>query len=87
MGNSNQSTTWKAIFSSVPIEELVAKNQQENNIELLPIGLAHISQLEKLPPHHKDPFDRIIIAQAIVEDLVIVSIDGAFADYAVPVIW
>jgi PIN domain nuclease of toxin-antitoxin system len=72
---------------AVPIEELVTKNQQENNIELLPIGLAHVSQLEKLPPYHKDPFDRIIIAQAIIEDLVIVSIDGAFADYAVPVIW
>ena len=49
---------------AVPIEELVRKNQRENNIELLPITLKHISQLEKLPSHHKDPFDRIIIAQA-----------------------
>lgn len=48
----------------MPIEELVRKNQRENNIELLPITLKHISQLEKLPSHHKDPFDRIIIAQA-----------------------
>ena len=72
---------------AMPIEALVSKNIQENDIYLLPIDLSHITQLEKLPPHHKDPFDRMIIAQAMVEDFTIVSIDGAFSDYAVPVIW
>ena len=41
-------------FLYTHFEELVTKNQQENNIELLPIGLAHISQLEKLPSHHEE---------------------------------
>lgn len=68
---------------AMPIDELVSKNIQENDIYLLPIDLSHIAQLEKLPQHHKDPFDRMIIAQAMVEDF----IDGVFADYAVPVIW
>ena len=54
---------------------------------ILPIDLSHIAQLEKLPPHHKDPFDRMIIAQAMVEEFTIISIDGVFTDYAVPVIW
>lgn len=72
---------------AMPIEALVSKNIQENDIYLLPIDLSHIAQLEKLPPHHKDPFDRMIIAQAMVEDFTIVSLDGSFADYAVPVIW
>ncbi|MBE0472521.1 MAG: type II toxin-antitoxin system VapC family toxin [Methyloprofundus sp.] len=71
----------------MPIEELVNKNRQENNIQLVAIDLAHISYLEQLPTHHKDPFDRIIIAQAIIEGFTIVSVDHAFADYSVPVIW
>ena len=71
----------------MPIEELVNKNRQQNNIQLLPIDLAHISNLEQLPAHHKDPFDRIIIAQAIIEGLTIVTVDHVFSDYSVPVIW
>ncbi len=72
---------------AMPIEELVNKNQLENNIQLLPIELSHISYLEKLHQHHKDPFDRIIIAQAIIEGMTIVTIDHAFADYSVQVVW
>ena len=72
---------------AMPIAALVSKNIQENDIYLLPIDLSHIAQLEKLPPHHKDPFDRMIIAQAMIEEFTIVSIDSAFANYAVPIIW
>ena len=72
---------------AMPIAELVNKNVQDNNIKLLPINLFHISHLEQLPPHHKDPFDRIIIAQAIIEGITIVSVDHAFSDYAVQVVW
>ena len=39
------------------IGELINKNQSESDLQLLPIALPHISYLEKLPPHHKDPFD------------------------------
>lgn len=72
---------------AMPIEELVSKNRLENNINLLPIDLSHISYLEQLPQHHKDPFDRIIIAQAIVEGMTIVTVDHAFADYSVQIVW
>ncbi|MFZ2170103.1 MAG: type II toxin-antitoxin system VapC family toxin [Methylococcaceae bacterium] len=72
---------------AMPVEELVNINTQENNIKLLPIGLSHISYLEQLPTHHKDPFDRIIIAQAIIEGMTIVTIDHAFVDYAVQIAW
>ena len=72
---------------AMPIDELINKNRQENNIQLLPIDLAHISYLEQLPAHHKDPFDRIIIAQAIIEELTVITVDHAFSDYSVPVIW
>ena len=72
---------------AMPIAELINKNTQENNINLLPINLSHISYLEQLPAHHKDPFDRIIIAQAIIEDMTIVTIDHAFVDYPVQIAW
>jgi PIN domain nuclease of toxin-antitoxin system len=71
----------------MPIRELIHKNIEENQIYLLSINLSHIDYLERLPSYHKDPFDRIIIAQALVKNLTIVSIDSAFNDYAVPVIW
>lgn len=72
---------------AMPVEELVDKNRQENNIQILPIDLPHIAYLRQLPAHHKDPFDRIIIAQALIEGLTVVTVDHAFADYSVPVIW
>ncbi len=72
---------------AVPIEEMINKNKQENNIKLLPIDLSHISYLEQLPAHHKDPFDRIIIAQAIMENMSIISVDHAFTDYPVQIVW
>jgi PIN domain nuclease of toxin-antitoxin system len=56
-------------------------------MKLLPINLSHISYLEQLPAHHKDPFDRIIIAQAIIEDMTIVTIDHVFVDYPVQIAW
>jgi PIN domain nuclease of toxin-antitoxin system len=72
---------------TISIEELVNKNRLENNIQILPIELSHISYLEKLPKHHKDPFDRIMIAQAIIEGMMIVTVDHVFSDYAVQVVW
>jgi len=72
---------------AMPIAEPVIKNTQENNIQLLPIDLSHINYLEQLPSHHKDPFDRIIIAQAIIEGMSIISIDHAFLDYPVNIVW
>jgi PIN domain nuclease of toxin-antitoxin system len=70
-----------------PVEELVNINRLENNTQLLPIELAHISYLAQLPQHHKDPFDRIIIAQAIIEDMTVVTVDKSFVDYPVQVVW
>jgi PIN domain nuclease of toxin-antitoxin system len=53
----------------------------------LPIGVAHADAVRGLPSHHRDPFDRMLVAQALVEDLVIVSVDVALAAYKVPVVW
>lgn len=56
-------------------------------MELLPIRYDHILQLEALPDHHSDPFDRLLVAQAITESLPILTGDEKIRQYAVKVIW
>ena len=53
----------------------------------LPLSLRHAEELERLPMHHTDPFDRILIAQARAEGATLVTHDRAFERYGVPVIW
>jgi len=59
----------------------------EYGMELLPIRYEHILQLEALPLHHGDPFDRLLIAQAIAESLPILTHDEKFSLYPVKLIW
>jgi PIN domain nuclease of toxin-antitoxin system len=53
----------------------------------LPIDAPHALMVVKLPDHHRDPFDRILIAQALVEGMTLVSSDSKFAPYPVPILW
>jgi PIN domain nuclease of toxin-antitoxin system len=59
----------------------------ENDITVLPILIAHAEVVTTLPYHHRDPFDRMLIAQAIVERMPILSADPAFDAYAVTRLW
>ena len=59
----------------------VIKQIAVENIEILPIAPEHILQVSTLPFHHRDPFDRIIVSQAIVENVNLISADAAFDDY------
>jgi len=56
-------------------------------VELLPISPLHAEAVGELPLHHRDPFDRLLVAQALAEKLAIVSSDPALAQYGVDVIW
>ena len=58
-----------------------------NDFTILPITIAHTAKVAGLPFHHRDPFDRLLIAQALQEDLPIVGNDGAFDAYGVKRIW
>ena len=60
---------------------------QANGFAMLPSALTHYQALISLPRHHGDPFDRLIIAQAQVEGLTIVTCDSAFSAYGVPLLW
>ena len=69
-----------------PLEELVHLQQSVNGLQLLPVTSNHVFLLDELPLIHKDPFDRLIIAQAMAENLILVSHDKLFEDYQV-VLW
>lgn len=71
----------------LPLPDLIENQKQTNNLQILPIELAHIWSLEGLPNHHRDPFDRILIAQALAEKLPILSIDSVFDNYPVKRLW
>lgn len=69
------------------LADMIAEQQRANHIEILPISLAHALAIETLPLHHKDPFDRLLIAQAKVEQLSIMSRDPEFKAYPIVVAW
>ncbi|HTU21484.1 MAG TPA: type II toxin-antitoxin system VapC family toxin, partial [Gemmataceae bacterium] len=58
-----------------------------SDIHLLPLEPDHIEPLTRLPLHHKDPFDRLIAATALVEGLILVSADAVFDSYALTRRW
>ncbi len=68
---------------SLPLKELVESQQETNDLKILPVALAHVLALEALPFHHKDPFDRLLIAQCIEEDATLVSADSQFSAYLI----
>ena len=76
----------KMIFNDT-LENIILEQQTVNNIQILPVKLAHALYLENLPLHHKDPFDRLLISQAIVENMTLVSADPEFSKYQVNLLW
>lgn len=72
---------------ALPLADLVANQQKTNRIQVLPISLAHVLALDSLSPLHRDPFDRLLITQAIAEDATLVSRDPVFSDYPVNILW
>lgn len=70
-----------------PLANLVRHHQQVNGLQILPVTLDHVLQIENLPALHKDPFDRLLIAQAKEEGAVLLSADALLAQYPVQVVW
>ena len=68
-------------------EEFVPEQMRMNGFEPMPIDLRHALQVGSLPAHHGDPFDRILIAQAAVEECTILSADPEIRRYSVRVAW
>jgi PIN domain nuclease of toxin-antitoxin system len=71
----------------VPAATLLTEHLPLNHIEMLALTLSDLGRLESLPWHHRDPFDRVMAAQALERDLAIVSSDDAFDAYGVERLW
>ncbi|MEH1768899.1 MAG: type II toxin-antitoxin system VapC family toxin [Nostoc sp.] len=71
----------------LPLSELIESQQQVNDLQLLSITTEHIYALEKLPNHHRDPFDRLLIAQAMTEQMPLLSVDAVFDRYPIERWW
>jgi PIN domain nuclease of toxin-antitoxin system len=70
-----------------PFDVLIPQQLAMNDIELLPIGFEHAARLISLPFYHRDPFDRLLVAQCMVERLPLVSVDQAFDAYGIERLW
>ncbi|HET8656197.1 MAG TPA: type II toxin-antitoxin system VapC family toxin [Longimicrobiaceae bacterium] len=70
-----------------PVAEIWEESLTANDFESLDVTAAHVLALRTLPLHHRDPFDRLLIAQAVAEDLHVVTVDSAFAAYPIERVW
>jgi len=75
------------ITLSEPFDTLIPEHLAANGIELLDISVEHTALVATMPFHHRDPFDRLIAAQASVEDMTLISIDEVFDVYEVVRLW
>lgn len=72
---------------STPYEAFITRGIDDNDFAILPIDPKHTAALTNLPFHHRDPFDRLIIAQAMVEQISVISGDSVFDAYPITRIW
>ena len=70
-----------------PPREFLENRLRNNALTALPVTLAHTYRLANLPFHHKDPFDRLLIAQALEEDVPILSADSVLSEYGIERMW
>lgn len=81
----------KARIGKIPLPRpagpFVMSKLKLNGVQILPVTSDHVLRIESLPDHHRDPFDRMLIAQSLEEQLPLVTADRVFARYPVEVIW
>ncbi len=67
--------------------DIIQNEMKANSIQWLLVEVSHCAKVTELPFHHRDPFDRMLIAQAMTEDLSILSRDNSFSAYKIRCIW
>lgn len=70
-----------------PVERFIPEELTANDFQLLSIDFRHIAKVETLPFHHRDPFDRLLIAQVLTEKMTIISADAMLSEYGVKRLW
>ncbi|MFN0166024.1 MAG: type II toxin-antitoxin system VapC family toxin [Bryobacteraceae bacterium] len=73
---------------TLPVQaaDYLAKQMEKNRVAVLPIRMTHLAELAKLPPLHRDPFDRMLVAQARAEGMSILSADPGIRGYGVAIL-
>jgi PIN domain nuclease of toxin-antitoxin system len=77
----------KIALGRLSIPNTIESGVKESGFEQLPILFSHAEAAGALPVHHQDPFDRMLVAQALIEHLTLVSHDRCLAQYDVPILW
>ena len=77
----------KSSLGRIRLPRPFAEGIEDSGFVQLPIGFDHAAAVELLPAHHSDPFDRMLVAQAKVERLVVVTHDRQFEPYGIAVVW
>lgn len=72
---------------TAPPREFVEQRMANNGLTPMPLAMNHTYRLAHLPFHHRDPFDRLLVSQAIEEDLPILTSDAAISAYEVETLW
>ncbi len=72
---------------STPLRAIVHEARTARGIGVLDVQVSHVLRVEQLPFHHRDPFDRLLVAQALEEGLILLSADEAFAAYPIQRVW
>ena len=72
---------------ALPVKRYIVENVAANGFRMLAIEIAHVGRVETLAMHHGDPFDRLLIAQALEENIAVVTADPIFRSYGVKRIW
>jgi PIN domain nuclease of toxin-antitoxin system len=70
-----------------PVERFIPDEMAANGFQLLPIDFRHVAKVETLPFFHRDPFDRLLVGQALLEKMTIVSCDAVLSEYGIKRIW
>jgi PIN domain nuclease of toxin-antitoxin system len=87
-------TIWEAVIKqaigklhlSRPLQSIIDE-QEANGMRMLPILVEHVLRVADLPPVHRDPFDRLLVAQTQIEEAVLITADPVFARYPVRTLW
>lgn len=79
-------TTGKLSFQQ-PLSDIIENQKNGNGLSILPVNLPHIWQLATLPSHHNDPFDRMLVAQAMAEKMALVTTNRHIARYSAELFW
>jgi PIN domain nuclease of toxin-antitoxin system len=70
-----------------PLIDLLRQEQEANDFRILPVTMDHVYALSHFPLHHRDPFDRLLVAQAHEEGCTLVTHDPKLSAYSVPLLW